>query len=339
MQQIPGSGPPVYLQHGFLDSAATWVMGTPEESLGFILADAGFDVWLGNTRGNLYCLNNKYYSNETQEFWDFSWDEMAAYDLPAKLQYVSSSTGGQAVNYIGHSEGTLIAFTEFSQNTTTSDVVNLFIALAPVVYLTDPGELIQLAAEVSPSEITKIFGTMGYLQPWDEDAQDLYEAAVNDPLLAQLGICLVAGCESPSNINEEDLPVIFSHFPSGSSMQDLLHYQQQVVNGTWAMYDYGTAAANQEAYGQSTPPAYSLDNYDVPTAIFSGSRDKFADPTDVQLLLSMLPVPPVYQEEIRHYGHGGSTSPPSPVARLRCPDEQQTLCGDRMHRKSCTRLL
>lgn len=50
--------PVVFLQHGFLDSSATWVMSGPEHGFGYALADSGYDVWMGNARGEKHLIKH-----------------------------------------------------------------------------------------------------------------------------------------------------------------------------------------------------------------------------------------------------------------------------------------
>lgn len=100
----------VFIQHGLLCSAAEWVIGSRENSLAFLLANEGYDVWLGNFRGNIYSRSHKTLNATDAQFWDFSWDEMAKYDLPSMLNYTLNVTRQNSLIYVGHSMGTTALF-------------------------------------------------------------------------------------------------------------------------------------------------------------------------------------------------------------------------------------
>lgn len=107
--------PPVLLQHGLFIDGVTWVLNSPDESLPFILVHNGFDVWLTNIRGTKYSREHRSLGPNDMAYWDWSWDELASYDLPASVQYVYSHTG-QKMHYVGHSMGTLMVMAALSQN-------------------------------------------------------------------------------------------------------------------------------------------------------------------------------------------------------------------------------
>ena len=56
------------------DSSDGWVC-RGDLSPAFILVDAGYDVWLPNSRGNRYSrTHTRLDPNAGEEFWKFSWD-------------------------------------------------------------------------------------------------------------------------------------------------------------------------------------------------------------------------------------------------------------------------
>ncbi|KAG2445724.1 hypothetical protein HXX76_000330 [Chlamydomonas incerta] len=100
--------PVVLLQHGLLDSAAGYLVNGPGRSLAFILADEGYDVWLGNVRGNSLSRAHVSLTPDDAAFWMWSYDEMAVYDLPAMVRYILSTSGAASLRYVGHSQGTTV---------------------------------------------------------------------------------------------------------------------------------------------------------------------------------------------------------------------------------------
>ncbi|XP_077531265.1 lipase lipl-4-like [Haemaphysalis longicornis] len=63
--------PPVLVVHGITMNAGCWVANYPSQSPGFLLADAGFDVWLINTRGVPESNFHKTLSTNDPKFWDW----------------------------------------------------------------------------------------------------------------------------------------------------------------------------------------------------------------------------------------------------------------------------
>uniref|UniRef100_A0A8B7WGU0 Lipase member K-like n=1 Tax=Castor canadensis TaxID=51338 RepID=A0A8B7WGU0_CASCN len=123
----------VYLQHGLIASASNWICNLPNNSLAFLLAYNGYDVWLGNSRGNTWSRKHLKLSPKSPEYWAFSLDEMAKYDLPATINLIIEKTGQERLYYVGHSQGTTIAFIAFSTNPELAKRIKIFFALAPVV--------------------------------------------------------------------------------------------------------------------------------------------------------------------------------------------------------------
>lgn len=92
-------------------------------------------------RGNIFSLEhinrNEFDSNQFySKYWNFSFHEMAVFDLPAYINYVKGITGFEKVIYIGHSQGTLIFYINFMLNSTyLTSSIEKFVGLGSVLRL------------------------------------------------------------------------------------------------------------------------------------------------------------------------------------------------------------
>ena len=145
------SKPPVLLQHGLFDSAYCWIVNYADVAPAFVAARAGYDVWLGNSRGNTFSRAHVKYDpdHDKEEFWDYTWFDMGAHDLPAVIDMIQSKTDGQKVAYAGHSQGTTQMFSALSENSDYfADKIALFVALGPVTKISHTqSQLLQLTAK------------------------------------------------------------------------------------------------------------------------------------------------------------------------------------------------
>ncbi|CAA3003724.1 triacylglycerol lipase 1 [Olea europaea subsp. europaea] len=135
-------GPPVLLIHGLFVAGNAWFFGYPKSIAGLILADRGFDLkWLGKVRQHQNWSSSQLLLNQLErrlclEFWGWSWQELALYDLGEMIRYVYSVTNSR-VFIVGHLQGTIISLAAFTQ----PDIVEmvgaaaLLSVLCPITYL------------------------------------------------------------------------------------------------------------------------------------------------------------------------------------------------------------
>ncbi|XP_070031603.1 triacylglycerol lipase 2-like isoform X2 [Nicotiana tomentosiformis] len=262
LQRIPkgisgkaATKPPVLLQHGLLMDGITWLLNPPDQSLAFILADEGYDVWIANTRGTKYSQGHTSLSPQDPAYWEWSWDELVDFDLPATLKYVHDQTA-QKLHYVGHSLGTLIALAAISQNKLV-DMLRSAALLSPIAYL---GQVRSPLAKSASKDFI---------------AEGLYWLGIHefDPRGDAVVKLLQKICQDP-----------------GNNCSDLMSSFTVTRKGTIEKYDYGNDEENNKHYGQPTPPKYIMANIpnDIPLFLGYGGADYLSDVTDVQTLLDKL---------------------------------------------------
>ena len=253
--------------------------------------------------------------------WEFTWDDMAAIDLPSMVNYALKVSGQPKLAYVGHSQGCKMAlecFTSMAPNSRNlkyaacprdfTDKISIFIALAPVSYLNHPGsEMVKILARLHVDEVLEGLGVNEFLpstkqiQKWEPR---ICSNSILEKEICMNTYCLLNGCHGlKAKANETRLPLYMDRLPAGTSTLNAGHWAQLVRSGNFQMFDYGMIE-NYARYHQLSPPQIELRNLHVDIAVYHGGLDVLADVRDVQRFLSEIPSSRVknvmYLED---YGH------------------------------------
>ncbi|XP_023785364.1 lysosomal acid lipase/cholesteryl ester hydrolase-like isoform X2 [Cyanistes caeruleus] len=295
-----GQRPAVFLQHAFLGDATHWISNLPNNSLGFVLADAGYDVWLGNSRGNTWSLKHKTLKPCQKEFWQFSFDEMGKYDIPAELNFIMNKTGQKDVYYVGHSEGSTVGFIAFYTYPELAKRVKIFFALGPVTVCSHATSPLVKITNLPEPLLRLALGCKGAMHQIEFLKGPVTQLCTSLDKFCAHVLCYIAG-GSIKNINTSRIDTYVGHSPAGTSVQNILHWRQLVHTDQFQAYDYGSKE-NMKKYNQTAPPVYKIEDIKTPTAVWSGGQDTFADPKDMARLLPRI-TNLIYHEHFPPWGH------------------------------------
>eukprot|EP00767_Chilomastix_cuspidata_P003107 gnl/Chilomastix_cuspidata/3226.p1 GENE.gnl/Chilomastix_cuspidata/3226~~gnl/Chilomastix_cuspidata/3226.p1 ORF type:complete len:415 (-),score=171.36 gnl/Chilomastix_cuspidata/3226:52-1266(-) len=290
--------PPVGILHGIADLGTVFSLNYRNNSLALMLFDLGFDVWAVNFRGNDVSTSHEWLATDSDEYWDFDFDESARYDLPLFIDTILANSEAPDVALACHSMGctALYAFlASASASAREFDFAKVRAAatLAPVVYASNMSGALSvlpyLPEELTVEIVFDLFGVQDvfpheWFDPWAAEVCYVLPELCNDV------ISLIGGSNpDPAAVDPERLYLYLNVYPAGASTRSFAHFIQIADAGDFLAYDYG-AGANLLRYGSQRPPEYDLNDIpeDIPIFLIGGTADGLADAVDTQRLYEKL---------------------------------------------------
>lgn len=291
--------PIVFLQHGLLSSSDVWVVSGPNDALAFLLADSGFDVWMGNYRGNEYSKKVK------EPSWKFSWHEVGYYDVAAMIDYVLKKSGEESneqksIHYVGYSQGTTAFFVLTSLRPEYNEKIKTAHMLSPVAILkhTKNKCLVSAAGTYIPDN------------RWTRRVMDkkfwIPFVTKQTKIIGPLWYCrTLAKQQSSANSNETALKAN-EKIPLDASWNQILHYLFNHKSGHFRQFDRGTKK-NLKLYNSQLPPDYPVEEITSVVHLWYADNDDLVNPVDVLALAERLPKKVLHHIEDPIFGHSDYT--------------------------------
>ncbi|KAG9942928.1 alpha/beta-hydrolase, partial [Aureobasidium melanogenum] len=290
----------VYLHHGLMMNSEVWVCLTEKERcLPFVLVDQGYDVWLGNNRGNKYSKKNVHHSPTSAAFWNYSIDQFAFHDIPDTIDYILATTSQKSLSYVGFSQGTAQAFATLSIHPNLNEKVNVFVALAPA--MAPPGLAMGIVSsfiKASPEVLFLLFGRKAILS-----STTMWQALLYPGIFSWVidkSLLYLFGWHA-KNITAYQKLAAYPHLFSFSSTKSVVHWLQIIRNETFQMFDDEVQAPLSIASGAKyyKVAKYPTRNIKTPIVLVYGGSDSLVD---IKIMLKELPRHTV-AKEIPHYEH------------------------------------
>lgn len=272
---------PVVIQHGFVCSSDDFFANeTP--SLIYVLADAGFDVWLPNLRGNRHSRRHvKLDPNEGPEFWNFTIDHVIKYDLRAIVELILRETKHDKVSLLGYSMGGGVGFAAACRDPEFyGRHLSSYIGLAPSTRSLHSIYIMKLAHYLGILHLLEFFG-LNEIMNFGPTAQWLFsELCKNLSGVCEFFIAMFAD-KHPDFDNSDRYGPFFAHYPSGTSIKQAMH-----------MIQLSTQENYTEFRWHEDDPVVAYDFYkfpkNVPVAILGGTDDMLVDVQDTRWLKDIM---------------------------------------------------
>ncbi|XP_028968771.1 lipase member J [Galendromus occidentalis] len=322
----PKLSTPVLLCHGFAAASFDYLSNRRNESLGFLLADQGYDVWMINFRANRFS-NRKMTSDRTitpptpEDYLRVSFQYMAERDIPAVVDKILEETEQDAIYAVGYSMGGTSMFAMLSENHKYDDKILHFVALAPVLR-TGPDAsfktrtLFSIAPAITflmsaKSVFTTFFGrqilSTASLSDFDSTSSTecqmfplLCQAFLNMVIITQPGL-------GYSHLASLRNGIRSSMIPSGFTLMTAYHFTQGYSRGNLAKLDFRSipqsGIRNIDEYGSDEPPVYDIGGVRVNYSVIFTTNDMISGVQTAKKVIDYLNIEPENYKLVNDFTH------------------------------------
>lgn len=268
----------ILLHHGLLGSSTDWILGGPRNSLPYILADAGYDVWIANARGNYYSRGHISLTVDFSNYWNFSWQEMGEYDLPAIIDYIRHvKKSNESINFVGHSMGATALLVLLSTAPQYNEYLRMGILLAPLAYMSNIEGPLQMMSTVS-EKIINMMGDGEFLPNRKVPSWLANKYCWGSKSYCRNPLLFLSGIPQDKKWTPSFIARLLYHVPAGGSLNTILHYIQLARSGKFHKF-------NDKSF------EFPVNNITLPLALFSSTDDWLATVPNVLKLFFFIQNP------------------------------------------------
>lgn len=270
---------PVFLMHGFLTTPISFFISNTKNSLPFMLADNGYDVFMGSRRGTKFSTNHKNFSTESKEFWNFTWHQIGLYDLKTMIDFTLNVTNTKKCFYVGYSQANiellvlLSSRTEYNEKIIQAHMMSIAAALPNIHEL---GKFLSpIIMNYAKSHEDFLYINMKSFIPFQVQ---LAKMLCNSFIPLRVEICkniiffMVGRNRRSTEINPNIYAVMFKNLSPRVGIKQILHFAQIIMTGKFQQYDYGIER-NLVVYNNTNPPEYDLAKIIAPIYFYVGEED------------------------------------------------------------------
>jgi lysosomal acid lipase/cholesteryl ester hydrolase len=218
---------------------------------------------------------------------------MGLYDLPAMIDFILRTSKVAKISYIGHSQGTAQFFSAFSLNPNYFQTkINGFVGLGPITSLNNlKSTFLKFVAEYKIDSILQMLG-LSEILPSPQSVHEFNSFLCEKIQTLCEGLFELLSDSNPSVDDRESMLVFISHFPSGTSLQSIMHFGEIIRNRKFASLE--------------TKEEYNLEKISgVPLCLLVGQDDKLSTVEDNRILRNILLKSEVlhFYKEYENMGH------------------------------------